>query len=347
MSTLSQVYGDHPLHLRHIIPLDFDSVQMLPDSHIWPKLDDIFESSDDGLLMIPSINLTNPEAQKLITHACETWGVFQVTDHGVPLNLLDEVEFQARRLFSLPARQKLKALRSSGGATGYGIARLSEFFNTCMWHEGFTIIGSRIDHVRELWPHDYRRFCGVMEDYQTKMKELATKLIGLIIKNMGISAEEVKGVLYNIGSPSSALQLNSYPFCPDRDRAMGLAPHTDTSLLTILHQSSACGLQTLKEGVGWVLVRPTRGALVVNIGDFLHIISNARFPSVLHRVIMKKPRHWLSVAYFYCPPTDFNLTPLVFSSDDEQVPQYRDVSVAEYIGIKARNLGKALSFIKL
>ncbi|KAJ9146602.1 hypothetical protein P3X46_028844 [Hevea brasiliensis] len=182
-----------------------------------------------------------------------------------------------------------------------------------------------------------------MEDGQKKMEELATTLMHKILEYLAVSEEEMKW----LGSPevaSTALQLNSYPLCPDPNRAMGLAPHTDTSLFTILHQRIS-GLQIFKEGVGWGLVHPISGALVVNVGDLLHILSNARFPSVLHRVVMKETKQRFSVAFFYSPPVDFNLDPLGLSSG--QIPLYHSVSVAEYVGRKAKDLNKALASIRI
>ncbi|KAG8657381.1 gibberellin 3-beta-dioxygenase 1 [Manihot esculenta] len=340
MSTLSEVYRQHPVKVQEITPLDFDSIGTVPDSHAWP-VSDGFESNDWS--SIPTIDLKDSNAAKLIGHACETFGAFQVVNHGIPINVFEEVEAEASRLFSLPTTQKLKALRSPGGATGYGLARISPFFDKYMWHEGFTIMGSPMDHARQLWPSDYRKFCDVMEDYQKKVEELAVTLMRQILKYLAISEEEMNW----IGSPgvaSTALQLNSYPVCPDPRRAMGLAPHTDTSLLTILHQRIS-GLQIFKEGVGWSFVRPTTGALVVNVGDLLHIISNARFSSVVHRVVMKEAKQRFTVAFFYSPPIDFNLCPLGLSSG--QIPIYRSVSVSEYFGNKAKNLNQALASIRI
>ncbi|KAJ6862362.1 gibberellin 3-beta-dioxygenase 1-like [Populus alba x Populus x berolinensis] len=183
-----------------------------------------------------------------------------------------------------------------------------------------------------------------MEDYQKKMKELAITLMQLILKSLDLSEEEISKVV-SPGDASTALQLNSYPFCPDPSRVMGLAPHTDTSLLTILHQSTLNGLEIFKDGVGWVLVSPTNGSLVVNVGDLLHILSNAQFPSVLHRVVSKEKEQRLSLAFFYSPPTDFHVSPLALNP--AQVPLYRSVSVREYIHIKGKNLEKALSLFRI
>ncbi|KAJ4828255.1 hypothetical protein Tsubulata_012063 [Turnera subulata] len=345
-ATFSEVFGDNPLHLHRTIPLDFLSVKTVPDSHVWPKSGDDLEYSDD-VFSIPLIDLKNPDAANQIEKACETWGVFQVTNHNVPLDLLQEVESKARSLFSLPFEQKLKALRTPGASTGYGVARISPFFNKYLWHEGFTVVGSPVDHARKLWPYSHQLFCDVIDDYQKKMKELARTLVQTILNSLGIISED-EDIMNRMCSPenvNTALQLNSYPSCPDPNRAMGLAPHTDTSLLTILHQSSTKGLQLFKEGVGWVWVRPINGALVVNIGDFLHILSNAKFPAVLHRVVMQEAKQRLSMAYFYSPPSDFRVSPLVL--DSGQTPSYRSISVGEYIRFKAKDPDSALSEIRI
>ncbi|XWS73064.1 hypothetical protein CRYUN_Cryun02cG0093400 [Craigia yunnanensis] len=342
-TTLSEAYREHPIPLRHTIPLDFNSVRTMPDSHVWPKSDDF---SSDHRLSIPIIDLKDPKAVKLTSHACETWGAFQVINHGIPLNLLEDAESEARRLFSLPAQQKVKALREPAGTTGYGLARISPFFPKYMWYEGFTIMGSPVDHARTLWPNDNARFCDVIERYQKKIKVLAEQLTHLILKSLDISQEDLN---WDIASPFTALQLNSYPSCPYPNRAMGLAPHTDTSLLTILHQSAISGLQIFRGGVGWVSVLPIAGALVVNVGDLLHILSNARFPSVLHRAVVNRDGcHRLSVAYFYGIPTDSNVCPLPkLLNISGQTPRYRSVTVKEYVIIKSKNFEEALSSIRI
>lgn len=185
-------------------------------------------------------------------------------------------------------------------------------------------------------------FCSeVMEEYQKKMKELAERLLVLILKSLGTPEEHIE---WPRSHPCTALQLNSYPSCPDPARAMGLAPHTDSFLLTVLHQvSSIHGLQVLREGTGWVPVLPLEGALTVNVGDMLHIMSNALFPSVRHRVVVNETSHRMSIAYFYGPPVDYRVSPI-----PTRVPmRFHPVTVREYIEMKAENLEDALSRIRV
>ncbi|XP_059317909.1 gibberellin 3-beta-dioxygenase 1-like isoform X1 [Lycium ferocissimum] len=344
-TTLQEAYKENPLDLQHILPIDFHSVQKVPDSHLWPKINNFPSNVDEKTPNVPIIDLLAPNVVELIGHACKTWGVFQVVNHGFSSKLLDEVESQARRLFALPAEQKVRVLRSAGGATGYGAARITPFFSKFMWHEGFTIMGSPLDHARELWPHDYQYFCSdVMENYQKEMKALAYQLWLLILKYLEASQEDLNSEL--IG----ALQLNSYPCCPNPNHAIGLAPHTDSLFLTILHQTSNTkGLQFLKQGHGWTSISPVSdNALIINVGDLLHILSNGEFPTVYHRVLVNQTKHRVSLAYFYGPPADSLVVPLISSKDNigVVVPRYRSLTVKEYISLKAKHLEKAFSLIR-
>ncbi|KAM5566201.1 gibberellin 3-beta-dioxygenase 1 [Rosa sericea] len=327
-----------------IIPLDFGSAKSVPDSFVWPQASDEVHSSDG--LTIPVIDLTDPNAPQLIKEACQTWGILQLKGHGIPTKLMEDMESECERLFSLPTDQKMKALRSPGGSTGYGIVPMQSLFSTTMWHEGLTIMGSAIDHARLLWPNDYQGFCDKIDDYQKQMKALAEQLMCILFKAMSIPVEEVNWFddPTNSSGCNLALQLNSYPPCPDPTRTLGLAPHTDTSIVTLL-QAKTSGLQVFKDGVGWVAVRPLPDALIVHLGDFTRILSNGRFISVLHRVVVK-PIQRYSVGYFFRPPMDFAVSPLL-SKDlgPGQVPRYRSVTAKEYLDLKAKHLEKAFSLI--
>ncbi|BAT78212.1 Gibberellin 3-beta-dioxygenase [Vigna angularis] len=344
MSTLNEAYQEHPLTLGDIIPIDFSSSFSLPDSHTWSQPiddDDGFSLKDAGSSPMPTIDLMDPNAKKLITLACEKWGGFHLKNHGIPFAVIQGAEDELQRLFSLPPPQKMKALRSPGGATGYGIPRISPFFSKFMWHEGFTIIGSPSHDVKKLWPNDYQQFCDKMENYQKEMNTLAESLTEMVFDVLEISEEKRKWM--GASDLRMALQLNFYPSCPEPSRAMGLAPHTDTSIFTIVHVKES-GLQLMKEGK-WINVQPPPDTLLVHAGDFLHMMSNGRFCSPLHRVVPTVSKKRCSIAYFYSPPTDYVVSPSV--TGDLDAARFRDVTVMEYIGIKAEKFGESLSVISI
>ncbi|KAI7725225.1 hypothetical protein M8C21_005631 [Ambrosia artemisiifolia] len=344
MTTLSETYRNHPITDHHIIPLDFDSLDEVPESHSWPQFDEHLnkiQTHDLKDSLIPVIDLASPNARNLIGQACETWGMFQVINHGVPSELVKKVEYESRRLFALPTHEKCKVLRSADGATGYGSARISPFFDKCMWHEGFTIMGSCVDDAKVLWPDDYQAFCDTMDAYQRHMKLLSHSLLLIILETLDVTQEELNWALSTQDS-QGALQLNSYPRCPNPSLAMGLAPHTDSLLLTLLNQSGLSGLEIFVEGSGWCRVQPIEDAFVVNVGDLLHIFSNAKFPVLSHRALVNQSKHRISVAYFHGPPIVSRVAP----SSRFQKPCFRSLLVKEYLILKAKHFSRALSLIR-
>ncbi|CAK9137913.1 unnamed protein product [Ilex paraguariensis] len=349
-SRISDAVRDHSLLVDHK-HLDLNLVNELPDSHAWTPLNDNPSGDSCTRESVPIIDLNDPNAQNLIGHACKTWGVFQVTKHGIPINLLNDIESAGMSLFSLPIQQKLKAARSPEGVSGYGVARISSFFPKRMWSEGFTIVGSPLEHARQLWPQDYTKFCDLIEEYEKEMKKLAGKLMWLMLGSLslGITKEDVKwaGPKGDFKGAGAVLQLNYYPTCSDPNRAMGLPAHTDSTLLTILQQSNISGLQVLREGIGWVTVPPVHGALVVNVGDLLHILSNGSYPNVTHRAVVNRTQHRLSIAFLYGPPSSVQISPLSKLVDHGHLPLYRPVTWSEYLGTKAKLFNKALSSIRL
>ncbi|XP_020517518.1 gibberellin 3-beta-dioxygenase 3 [Amborella trichopoda] len=319
--------------------VDFGSVKTVPESHAWQEPEGFsLESSDlDG---IPVIDLSTPwwGVAREIGRACASWGAFQVVNHGVPDNVLKRVEEQGWRLFSLPPDQKLKAERGPDEIAGFGAPRITHFFPKRMWTEGFTVFGSPLEQARRLWPHDHMQFCEVIEEYQSEMKSLTVKLLELILEWVGAGKEDLN---WEVGDSSGVTQLNSYPSCPEPSRAMGLAPHTDSSLLTVIHQSNTSGLQLLDaSGQKWVTVPPVHGALVVNIGDLLHILSNGRCRSSMHRAVVNRVHHRLSFAYFCFPSPGATVEPLI--GPDEPTALYRSVTWTEYLRIKGTLFNNAL-----
>ncbi|KAK8598134.1 hypothetical protein V6N13_095524 [Hibiscus sabdariffa] len=337
------------------LPLDFDNVSTLPDSYVWstttlPSDDPCHCTINDRKASLPVIDIGDPSAYDLVRHACEKWGAFQVINHGVPLSLFHETEFQTRRLFSLPTEQKLLVARLPSKVVGYGSARIQAFYTELMWSEGFGMMGSPVEHARKLWPQDHAKFCEVMEQWQAEMKTLCNKIVGIMLGSLGLTHEDdMNWFQPQNGSDQTQclFHLNSYPVCPDPDRAMGLAPHTDTSLITVVNQFNTGGLQVYQDGAGWVPVEPVEGALVVNVGDLMQIVSNGKFKSVLHRALVNSTCHRLATAFFLMASSNAEVSPLRKLVDSAHPPLYRPVTGKEYFQLKLKLFMKALESIRL
>lgn len=92
---------------------------------------------------------------------------------------------------------------------------------------------------------------------------------------------------------------------------------------------------------------PLAGALVVNIGDLLHILSNGLYPSVLHRAVVNRTRQRFSVAYLYGPPGNVKISPHAKLVGPSRPALYRPVTWNEYLGTKAKHFNEALSRVEV
>lgn len=128
---------------------------------------------------------------------------------------------------------------------------------------------------------------------------------------------------------------------------MGLAAHTDTSLVTLLYQSNTSGLELYHDQVGWINVPPMNGALVVNVGDLLQILSNGVFKSAPHRAMVNLTQHRISVAYFLGPPKDVDISPPLKLVKHGELPLYRSITWKDYLDVKTKHFYDALEHIRI
>lgn len=61
-------------------------------------------------------------------------------------------------------------------------------------------------------------------------------------------------------------------------------PHTDSGILTLLHQDPTGGLEVLNASGEWIAAPYVADSIVVNIGDLLARVSGGRFIATMHRV---------------------------------------------------------------
>lgn len=65
---------------------------------------------------IPVIGMLESGAEALLVKVCEEFGLFKVTNHGVPMELVARLEEEAVKFFSLPQMEKER----SGPANPFG-----------------------------------------------------------------------------------------------------------------------------------------------------------------------------------------------------------------------------------
>nr|TKW29049.1 hypothetical protein SEVIR_3G369900v2 [Setaria viridis] len=139
------------------------------------------------------------------------------------------------------------------------------------------------------------------------------------------------------------LNVNHYPPCPDPSLTLGLPPHCDRCLITVLLPGTVPGLEVAYRG-DWVKVEAVPNAFVVNFGCQLEIVTNGILKSIEHRVMtnLRVPR--TTVATFIMPTRDCVIGPAEEFIGEDNPPCYRTLTFGEFQRIfRVVRLGSSLN----
>ncbi|KAI7982196.1 Hyoscyamine 6-dioxygenase [Camellia lanceoleosa] len=299
------------------------SIQTMPEDYIFPP-----DIRPGKLIVplcktIPVIDLSMAEARdrnsiiKKVLNASQEFGFFQVINHGVSENLMDDAMDLFKEFFDMPADDKASVYSDDPSHS----CRLF----TSSYKYGHEVVHFWRDNLRrpchpseeciQLWPQKPTRYQEVVSKYLVEVKELSFRILELISRGLGLEPGFFK--------ESSQLQLmsaNYYPPCPDPSLTLGILRHCDPSIITILLQDVP-GLQVVKDGQ-WVGVDALPSAFVVNIGNQLEIISNGKLKSSVHRAVANSTVTRTTISTFINPPFDCVVEPAKALVNGLNAPQY-------------------------
>ncbi|XP_072968343.1 gibberellin 20-oxidase-like protein [Typha angustifolia] len=254
-------------------------------------------------LQLPILDISQPllpSTISSISQACEEWGYFHISNHGISKDLLGRLQTSVNSVFNLPLDIKLKAgpLSSINTYTPHFIA--SPFFES-LKVSGPDYFNSAKNSSDALFSQPNDEFCDVLQEYGSRMMELCREIVLILLKCLG-KGLETKHYESEFSKCHGYLRINKYtpPNDVEEHEVEGLGMHTDMSCITILHQDEIGGLQARTGEGDWVDIMPSEGTLVVNVGDLMQAWSNGRMRSSAHRVMLTKPVTRLSQAFFWC-----------------------------------------------
>ncbi|MCE3052037.1 hypothetical protein HAX54_051443 [Datura stramonium] len=287
-------------------------------------------------LQVPVIDLSDTEVQDRrkkvvdeIREASEKWGFFQLINHGVPPSVLEGMIDGTRKFHEQDV--EIKKEYYSRDRTTRRVRYQSNLqlyqSKTANWRDSLNISRIVSGHIEpEEIPAVCRKICLEYINYVSKLGET---LCDLLSEALGLKPDHLKAIECAKGQ---ALVCHYYPACPQPKLTLGADKHTDPAFFTILLQDQSGGLQVMHNNQ-WVDVEPIEHGLVVNIGDFLQILSNDKFLSVNHRVVANKVGPRMSVACFFTgvfkPPKMYG--PINEFISEEKPPLYKEFLVSDYI----------------
>lgn len=128
-----------------------------------------------------------------------------------------------------------------------------------------------------------------------ELQAFSSQLLSLLAISLGKDADFFSSWLDN---SLSTLRLLHYPPVPvnlvqqheEQPVKLSCTPHTDSGILTLLHQDATGGLEVLNASGEWVAAPYIAGSVVVNIGDLMATVSGGRLTATMHRVRAPRPQ---------------------------------------------------------
>lgn len=162
--------------------------------------------------------------------------------------------------------------------------------------------------------------------FQKQVMEVVFESLGL---NPNYMNEEIE-------KGSQVMAVNCYPACPKPDLVLGMPPHSDYGYLTILAQNHP-GLEIMDHNKTWHRVPLIEGALIVQLGDQMEIITNGRYKSPIHRAIVSAETNRISMASLHSLAFDTKVRPAPEFVDEHHVLSYKEGSFGEFLDFLSKN----------
>ena len=260
--------------------------------------------------------------------ACRKDGFFALANHGIAQANISAAFDMASLFFDLPESDKAAiAIDRSACHRGW-FGRGTEVLDKIGQPQGDRKEGLKIgrdlppDHPRvkagvplhgpNQWPAEtdnIEGFRAIMQTLYADCEALSRRLMQAFALSLALEADYFDRWL---SEPMATLGPLRYPPFTDADdkALLSAGPHTDFGCLTLLFQHDAPGLEIQTANGDWHNVPLIREHVVVNIGDMMQHWTGGRYASTVHRVVNRSAQTRHSIAYFFDPDPDADLSPL-------------------------------------
>ncbi|KIK69959.1 hypothetical protein GYMLUDRAFT_993613 [Collybiopsis luxurians FD-317 M1] len=261
-----------------------------------------------------------------------------VTNHGVPEDIIKSALEAGKRFFALPTPSKMELdIHKSANYKGY-----TAFFGEKAdlngkgpgdMHEGFDIgwepaegqdsssrDGGEMSGTN-VWP-DLPGFQEPVLSYYHSVVQLGLKLFPLFALALDLPENFFKD---KTTKPAAILRLLHYS-----PQSLTVVDN-DGSCFTILWQDNVSALQVQNAEGKWIDAVPVANSFVINIGDQLARWTNDVFKSTVHRAINKSGSERYSIPLFFGVDYDVPLEPIPSCVSPEMPAKYEVITAGEYV----------------
>jgi len=292
-----------------------------------------------------------------LQYALENIGFYFIVNHGIAQSLVDGAFEAARLVHAMPLEDKL-ALRFNQHNIGYepvggSVTRHSAlntnnkpnkveafFIKRDLPADHPDVLAGLRFRAQNQWPEAVPEVRTLSMAYAGAMEKLAKSLLPLYALALDLPPD---GFDEAFKEPMFTLRLSRYPRQDViEENQFGIAPHTDTSFMTMLPFNKIAGLWIRLPTGRWVEVPSMPGTFLVNGGDLMRRWTNDRFLATPHRVINASGQERYAIPFFMDCDYHWRMECLPTCVKKGEEPGYPPITYAEYLSwYRNQNYGVA------
>lgn len=317
----------------NVLISNWPNVQSVPESFVFPPERRPGNNTVPICKDIPVIDLKNVQSSdrsqiiQQIIKASQEFGLFQVINHGVSENLMNDTMSVLKDFFGMPPEYKAsfysndlnKSCRLYTSTLNYD----NEQFH--YWRDNFTHRCHPLEDHIQFWPQKPATYRDVVGTYAVEVRKFLLRILDLIGEGLGVEVNYFEGEVSKI----QLMSVNHHVPCPDPSLTLGMPEHSDPNLISMLHQCQVPGLQALIDGQ-WVAVDSHPNAFLVIPGLQLRVISNGKLKSPKHRVVTHLEEARTTIGTFLVPSNDIFIEPAQALVNKSNLQLYRPYTYKEF-----------------
>jgi len=286
-------------------------------------------------------------AARELQHAYEDVGFWFLSGHRIPQELIDRVFAQVARFHAQPMSEKLKTpinehntgylaigkatTRHSADISVDNLPNVNEayFIKRDLPADHPDVIANKRFRGANPWPANLPGFREVIVDYCNSMEELSLSILPIYAVALDLPADYFT---HAFREPQYQLRMSHYPDTPaPRQNEYGLAPHADTSFMTLLAPNKIPGLSIRTASNRWIDAPQIDGAFLVNSGQMLNRWSNERFRATPHKVVNRSGGERYAIPFFFDATIDHVMECLPTCTGPGNPPKHEPTTYMEFV----------------
>uniref|UniRef100_A0A0D9YRA6 Fe2OG dioxygenase domain-containing protein n=1 Tax=Oryza glumipatula TaxID=40148 RepID=A0A0D9YRA6_9ORYZ len=237
---------------------------------------------------------------------------------------MDELTSASKEFFRQPLQMKREFSNLNDGeqfrAEGYGNDKVRSKDQILDWSDRIYLkVEPEDERNLALWPKHPSSFRDALHEFAVRCRRVKRDVLRAMARIAGLDDDDQHFVDQLGGRATVHARFNYYPPCPRPDLVMGIKPHSDGTVITVL--------------------------LVARGADGLQVMSNGMFRSPVHRVVNSAEKERISLAMFYAVDPERVIEPAAGLVDEKRLTLYKKMKARDFLVGLSEHFSRGTRFV--